>query len=180
MSTSSTTDTKAKVVDIKRPRKKSLDRLAASLTYKVNNRGKLPQKLVADWEPCAEERYAVKMMVAGGMKLEMIAQAIHPLGPISVSTLRRKFKRELKEGKSIITGKIVQVAAEMALSGKYPAMTMFWLKTQAGWRDRDPAINIGNRKFGTGATTTDDITKRLQATAKYMAETLPKQKTGTG
>jgi hypothetical protein len=30
---------------------------------------------------------------------------------------------------------VMQTAFKMAVSGKTPAMTMFWLKTQAGWKE---------------------------------------------
>jgi len=33
------------------------------------------------------------------------------------------------------TATVAQTAYNLAKSGKCPVMTMFWLKTQAGWRE---------------------------------------------
>jgi len=174
------TVTKCKVVSITKPSKKKVAKLLGTLAYKSSGRAnKLPVGLISDWEPNDEERYAVKMMVAGGMRHEDIAKAIHPLGPVSVSTLKRKFRHELRDGKAVLTHKVVRVALEMALSGKCPSMTQFWLKCNAGWKDGGSGSAQNAAKFSTHGGT-DDVVKRLQTTAKCMAETLPRQKTGTG
>jgi len=174
------TVTKCKVVSFTKPSKKKVAQLLGTLAYKSSERAsKLPPGLVADWQPSEEERYAVKMMVAGGMRHEDIAKAIHPLGPVSINTLKRKFRHELRDGKAVLTHKVVRVALEMALSGRHPSMTQFWLKCNAGWKDGGVGQGQNAAKFSTHGGT-DDVVKRLQTTAKYMAETLPKQKTGTG
>jgi len=137
--------------------------------------------ILKSWEPSEKERYAVRIMVAGGMKQDDIAKCIHPQGPISVSTLKRKFPEEISHGRADITKQVISVLTEMALNGRNPGATMFWLKTQAGWKETNGlGSSIGNSKFGTNLSATEEITKKLQNTAKFAAETLPRCKTGTG
>ena len=47
---------------------------------------------------------------------------------------------------------MAQTAYQMAKSGKFPTMTMFWLKTQAGWRET-------SRLEHAGAVGTYDLSK---------------------
>jgi len=142
-------------------------------------REKIVQKnTLRAWEPDEKERYAVKQMIAGGMKQEDIARVAWSGGPISLSTLKRKFPEELRHGKAELTKQVIAVMTELALSGKYPGATMFWLKSQAGWRDHSGVMN--NRKFGLDTTEADAVARRLQETAKVAVETLPRAKTGTG
>jgi hypothetical protein len=54
---------------------------------------------------------------------------------ISEKTLRRCFKAEIELAAAIANAVVANIAYAMASSGKEPAMTMFWLKTRAGWRE---------------------------------------------
>jgi hypothetical protein len=51
------------------------------------------------WEPTDEVRMTVCALVAADTTVEEIALIVHPDGPISESTVRRKFKEELLEGR---------------------------------------------------------------------------------
>src|SRR5947207_9488960 len=46
-------------------------------------------------------------------------------------TLRKHFSEELSKGLAEATAAVARTAYEMALSGRYPAMLLFWLKCQA-------------------------------------------------
>lgn len=70
-----------------------------------------------------------------GIRVEEIAQLVVP-GGISTRTLYKYFSNELKTGKAKGTASIVRTAYNMARSGRFQAMTMFWLKCQAGWREK--------------------------------------------
>lgn len=55
----------------------------------------------------------------------------------------------IKIGKARGIEKVAQTAFNMATSGLEPSMTMFWLKTQARWREQDPiSVNLILGKFG--------------------------------
>lgn len=84
------------------------------------------------FKPTEEQRRMVKTMSAYRMPHEDITTAV---GLRSVKTLRRHFREELDRGVIEARAKVSQTAFQMAVSGKYPAMTMFWLKSNCGWRD---------------------------------------------
>lgn len=60
-----------------------------------------------------------------------------------------KLKMAMHMGKANAIKKISEIAYTMAASGETPAMTMFWLKTQARWRENDSFnINFILQRFG--------------------------------
>ena len=70
-------------------------------------------------------------MLAGlGIRQDQICALI---GLRSPKTLRRYFARELALGIVESSTKVGQTAFKMAASRRDPAMTIFWLKTRAGW-----------------------------------------------
>jgi len=76
------------------------------------------------FKPTAEQRKMVKSMAAVGLTHEQIAIAI---GIRSPKTLRKHLRKELRAGRAEAIAKTTSVAYEMAQSGKYPAMTRYWL-----------------------------------------------------
>jgi len=62
---------------------------------------------------------------------------------ISLSTLERRMEEDTDIEKALRMGKahsveaVASTAFNMAISGKYPNMTMFWLKTHGKWNE-DP------------------------------------------
>lgn len=192
MSTNTSTPTGGQVISLRKPKKGSARKAKEKVEkkrhnvadYTVKNRpAKLTPAQVRNWEPTPEQRYAVRCMAASGVGQEVIARAVHPLGPISTSTLRRFFRDELDNGKALLIRDVTAVATQMALSGNHPSMTKFWLIVHAGWNTGEGGgLGSGKQKFGTQDASTEDVMKRLQNSAKYMAETLPNmpsEKTGT-
>jgi transcriptional regulator with XRE-family HTH domain len=51
-------------------------------------------------------------------------------------TLRKYAKDAFHRGRAKAIARVAQTAYEMAVSSQHPAMTMFYLKTQARWRER--------------------------------------------
>lgn len=97
------------------------------------------------FEPTQKQRESVEFAAAMGMPHERIAALIS----ISADTLVKHFKVELDGGLDKANSQVVQSAFKMAISGKVPAATFFWLKCRAGWRERhadsaasDPVIRI--------------------------------------
>ena len=84
-------------------------------------------------KPTAEDRKMVKTLAAFGVRHEEIARRI---GIRSPKTLRKHFREELDFGALDANLQVSGTAYKMATSGKFPVMTMFWLKSQAGWNDR--------------------------------------------
>lgn len=85
-----------------------------------------------NFKPTPENRKLVRSLAAIGLRQEHICQILHIRSP---KTLRKYFAPELAAGHAealaVVTGK----AYEMATSGKYPAMTIFWLKAHARWSE---------------------------------------------
>lgn len=86
---------------------------------------------------------AIENLAGLGMKLPDIGTLLG----VSRSTMylqskdNEKVKEALAKGKAKAIAKVAQTSFEMASSGKYPDMTKFWLKCQAGWEDKQ-TINI--------------------------------------
>jgi hypothetical protein len=75
-----------------------------------------------------EQRKLVRSLAAVGLRQEWICEMLHLRSP---KTLRKHFPEELSKGLAEATAAVARTAYEMALSGRYPAMLLFWLKCQA-------------------------------------------------
>jgi hypothetical protein len=94
------------------------------------------------FEPTAEQRKTVEIMAAYGLPEEQIASTIGPKG-IDPKTLRKHFRRELLLGATKANSKVAETAYQMAISGKCPVMTIFWLKCRGGWKEREqPGLKL--------------------------------------
>jgi hypothetical protein len=70
-------------------------------------------------------------MLSGlGLTQEQIAH----VKDICVDTLRKYANQAYHKGKAKAVARVARTCFEMATSGKQPVMTMFYLKTQGGWR----------------------------------------------
>ena len=90
------------------------------------------------YQPSDEERQLVSKLSGMGVKQSEICELIindKTNRAISEDTLRKHFAAEIASGRAIAKSKVMKTAYRMAISGEVPAMTMFWLKTQAGWRE---------------------------------------------
>ena len=74
-----------------------------------------------------EDRKLVQSLAALGIRQDQIAETV---GVRSPKTLRKHFRRELNAGLAEATLMVSRVAYDMATSGRYPQMTMFWDKCQ--------------------------------------------------
>ena len=72
------------------------------------------------------------------MKNEQIAAVML----FSRSTLEKYYQDQLDLGRAVALATVTETAFKMATSGDNTAMTIFWLKTQAGWREVPKDINI--------------------------------------
>jgi hypothetical protein len=75
----------------------------------------------------------VKTLAGCGVRHEDIC---HLIGLRSPNSLRRHFGRELSLGMVETSTKVRQTAFRLAISGRHPRMTIFWLKTRARWSHR--------------------------------------------
>ena len=68
-------------------------------------------------------------------------------------TLYKYCKGEIDAGRPFARAKVAQTAFQMATSGKQPIVTMFWLKSQAGW-DHGSRLNQVTDEEASGETAT--------------------------
>lgn len=92
------------------------------------------------FEPSAEQRMQVRIMSACGMPQDLICDQILNTSTgnrIDRKTLAKVFKHELQVAKSAANAMVAQTLFKKAVSGNIPA-AIFWLKTQACWRETSP------------------------------------------
>lgn len=83
------------------------------------------------WTPTDEERNRIKLYIGLGLTQEQCAVLIGQ----SVDSLSRHCRKELDQGKAEILAKVAGNLVQKALAGD-TASTIFYLKTQGGWRER--------------------------------------------
>ena len=81
-----------------------------------------------------EQRRKVRALAGFGVRQEDICAI---LGLRSPKTLRKRFAKELELGVVEARAKVAQAAFKLAISGRDPASTMFWLERRARWGERD-------------------------------------------
>lgn len=87
------------------------------------------------WKPTDEQRKQTRMMSAMGIPLADIAAVLGCTGP----TLAKWCRQEIKVGRIEATTKVATSLFKQATDPKKPNVVagIFWMKAQAGWRDRD-------------------------------------------
>ena len=89
-------------------------------------------------EPSTEKRTMAKTLSAVGVTHEDIASKLN----ISADTLTKYYKKELDEGRIDANATIAKSLFEQAKGGNTSAQ-MFWLKTRAGWKERQVNELVG-------------------------------------
>lgn len=99
--------------------------------------------------PTDEQRYSVEMMAGIGVPQDSMALALG----ISLPTLRLHFRSELDCGKVRTITKVADSLVRQALAGNITA-AIFYLKTQAGWREQAAAAELGKKEAAVVAAKT--------------------------
>ena len=82
-------------------------------------------------KPSTAQARTVAVMSAMGLGAKDIGLALN----IEVKVLEKVYAKELNVAHKVANVMVAQRALEMALSGRYPDMTKFWLKSQAKWSE---------------------------------------------
>jgi hypothetical protein len=85
------------------------------------------------FQPTEEQRKRVKSLSALGMRHKDICLVI---GLRSPKSLRKHFREELSTGMAEANAVVARMAYEMAVSGRCPAMTFFYLKCRTKRAER--------------------------------------------
>lgn len=99
----------------------------------------------------AEDVEEIELLSGYGLTSEQIAAVFK----ISKDTLERRLAytpdgcAALEKGRATAIKQVSQTAFRLAVSGEVPAMTMFYLKCRARWREKDDQIIIENKADST-------------------------------
>lgn len=94
-------------------------------------------------QPTEDTRRTVSVMRACGDTTQDIALAIG----VSRPTLNKHYETELDAGKQKMDAQVKGTLFRMAISGRYPAATFFYLKTKCGFREKDELEHSGEIKI---------------------------------
>lgn len=84
------------------------------------------------FEPTKAQREQVGEWSAAGIPHEIIAQAIG----VGIDTLKKYFSHELDFGRHQANVKVAKSLFQMATQEGNVAAAIFWLKTRAGWKEK--------------------------------------------
>jgi hypothetical protein len=84
------------------------------------------------FKPTEEQRRTIRKLAGFGVPQRQICAIV---GVSSPKLLRKHFRQELSLGPVEATANVMRTAFRLAISGRNPAMTIFWLKTRARWSE---------------------------------------------
>lgn len=119
----------------------------------------------AKFRPTDVQRAEVLKRAIDGCPQEVIAGILD----IDVDTLKKYFKDELKKGKALCAGDFIGKLKKMGVVEGIPSAVIFYLKTQCGYREKDPQPQEPTRTnliFNKGET-------------RHSKQVLPDKKEGT-
>lgn len=85
-------------------------------------------------KPTSQDLKEIEMLAGMGLNQQQIGD----VKGMHRDTLRKYAQAAYTRGKAKAIARVAQTAFEMAVSGKNTALTIFYLKTQGGWREHGP------------------------------------------
>lgn len=135
--------------DLSLPEYESVDdarkRLAQIHSAELERKG-LPDKVdpgSPGFTPGPVQSREISVMAALGLTAKEISIVVN----VDEKLLKTYYSKELNVSKNIANIVVARKALEMAVSGRFPEMTKFWLKTQAKWKETN-AIELTGRDGG--------------------------------
>jgi len=92
--------------------------------------------LTQSFEPTAEQRRTVQVLSGIGVPQDQIALIIG----VDPKTLRKTCRDDLDRGMAEANVKVAQTLFGMATRGDNTAATVFWMKSRAGWREKQEVV----------------------------------------
>lgn len=90
-----------------------------------------PAKNSPGFAPTLYQARQVAVMSALGLDPRDIALVLD----VEETLLKVYYKKEMRVSHNLANAMVARQALQMALSGRFPDMTKFWLKTRGGWKD---------------------------------------------
>jgi len=91
------------------------------------------------FEPTAEQRRTAQVLSGIGVPQDQIALIVG----IDPKTLRKACREDLDRGMAEANAKVAQTLFAMATRGDNTAATIFWMKSRAGWREKQEIVASG-------------------------------------
>ena len=146
-------------------KKKSNDEMLAEIKTRM---GEMPPQNKPGRISVMEENQINQMEILSGLGVQQadIARILgfHPNSFANIMKNDLVAYEAYKRGNAKAVAKVAQTAYQMAVSGKHPSMTMFWLKAREKWREQHPdEIPAGQQVvFKTVIGTSGEITSTQQ------------------
>jgi hypothetical protein len=119
----------------------------------------VPGKNSPGFNPTTAQAREVSVMACLGLDSKDIALVLN----IEHKMLKLYYGKELSVSLNIANAMVARQALQMALSGRNPDMTKFWLKAKANWRETQGVDITSNGKTLEGATAKDKLRDTLAA-----------------
>lgn len=131
-----------------------------------------PGKNSPGFNPTPEQARQVSVMACLGIDAKDIALVLN----IELKMLKLYYTKELTVSMNIANAMVARQALQMAMSGRSPDMTKFWLKARAGWQEKTSVDITTNGKDLNGSTAKDrlkDVLNAAGGAAKKAAKNVP-------
>jgi hypothetical protein len=127
-----------------------------------------PEKNSPGFRPTPYQAREVSVMACLGLDASDIALVLN----IEERLLKTYYSRELKVSHNIANAMVARVALQMALSGRSPDMTKFWLKSRAKWKETH-AVEFNDVSDKAELDSPKDRLKRMIASQPQLAAPTP-------
>ena len=118
-----------------------------------------PGKNSPGFAPTPYQARQVSVMAALGLQPRDIALVLD----VEEDLLKKYYKKELRVSHNLANAMVGKVALEMAMSGRFPDMTKFWLKTRGGWKEAVADLGGDGKDKSGDLDSAKDRLKRLVA-----------------
>lgn len=145
--------------------KKRLDKIHRDL-LEAKGITTTPEKNSPGFVPSNTQARQVSVMACLGLDSKDIALVLN----VEHKLLKLYYEKELRVTLNLANAMVARVALQMAMSGRNPDMTKFWLKAKAGWQEVQKIDVTSNGKTLEGASARDKLKDALAAAGATNAK----------
>lgn len=99
------------------------------------------------YNPTDQDRMVAKMMAASGIPRTEIAKCLNDGKGVTEKTMMKYLKDEVNQAATQANAKVAGTLYNQAINGNTTA-AIFWLKTRAGWSERQAHSHSGKLEIG--------------------------------
>lgn len=132
-----------------------------------------PAKNSPGFSPTPYQARQVAVMACLGLDKRDIALVLD----VEEKLLTLYYGKELRVSHNLANAMVARQALQMALSGRFPDMTKFWLKTRGGWKESVASAADGDKNDADTVTAKDRLKQMTGHAAKLPAVDVTDAKT---